>query len=177
MCEPAGLDLQMANTIIALDQATKVTGWSVWCDGVLTEYGHVSFDDADPFIRNNRLVNWLANLLENRDPADLVVIEDIQMQVNNVVTFQRLAQLQGAIIDMLIDWRIDYKILKPNEWRAECGLLKGQDKHRENQKKVAQQWVLETFGRKCTQDEADAICIGYAASQQQKKELNWEDNE
>ena len=111
MCEPAGLDLQMANTIIALDQATKVTGWSVWCDGVLTEYGHVSFDDADPFVRNNRLTHWLANLLENRDPADLVVIEDIQMQVNNVVTFQRLAQLQGAIIDMLIDWRIDLRIL------------------------------------------------------------------
>jgi len=52
----------------------------------LTEYGHVSFDDENPFIRNNRLTSWLANMIETRD-IDMVVIEDIQMQVNNVVTF------------------------------------------------------------------------------------------
>ena len=31
---------------------------------------------------------------------------------------------------MLIDWHIDYKIIKPSEWRAACNFLKGQDKHR-----------------------------------------------
>ena len=173
---PVDLDLPVSNRILALDQATKVSGWSIWEDGQLTEYGHVSFDDENPFIRNNRLTSWLANMIETRD-IDMVVIEDIQMQVNNVVTFQRLAQLQGAIIDMLIDWHIDYKILRPTEWRAECNLLKGQDKHRDSQKKIAQQWVLENFGRKCTQDEADAICIGYAAWKQSEQDFNWEDDE
>jgi hypothetical protein len=33
---------------------------------------------------------------------------------------------------------------------------------------------MNTYGVKCTQDEADAICIGYAATQTIKDELNWE---
>ena len=164
----------MSKTILALDQATKTSGWSIWQDGTLIEYGHVTFDQEDPFIRNNKLCSWLGNMIETRD-VDEVVIEDIQMQVNNVLTFQRLAQLQGAIIDMLIDWHIDYKIIKPSEWRAACNFLKGQDKHRASQKKIAQDWVLSTYGRKCTQDEADAICIGHAVVQQEDSELNWED--
>lgn len=175
LSEPAGWDPLVSKTILALDQATKVSGWSLWQDGTLTEYGHVSFDQEDPFIRNNKLTHWLGNMIETRD-VDEVVIEDIQMQVNNVITFQRLAQLQGAIIDMLIDWHIDYKIIKPSEWRAACNFLKGQDKHRATQKKIAQDWVLSTYGRKCTQDEADAICIGHAIVQQEDNELNWEDD-
>jgi hypothetical protein len=66
------------------------------------------------------------------------------------------------------------ELSRPTEWRATCNLLKGQDKHRENQKKVAQEWVREKFNKVCTQDEADAICIGYAASYNADNELNWE---
>ena len=169
----AGQDLPV-HKLLALDQATKTTGWSIWQDNTLVEFGHITFDDEDPFIRNNKLTHWMGNMIETRD-IDEVVIEDIQMQVNNVVVFQRLAQLQGAIIDMLIDWHIDYKIIRPVEWRAICNLLKGQDKHRATQKKIAQEWVYKTFDCKCTQDEADAICIGYAAIQQEDNEMNWED--
>lgn len=164
----------MDKVILALDQATKTTGWSLWCNGELTNYGHISFDDADAFMRNHKLCSWIFNMV-TRYNVSMIVIEDIQMQVNNVVTFQKLAQLQGAIIEHLYLHNLDYKIIRPTEWRAACNLLKGQDKHRESQKKIAQQWVLDTFGRKCTQDEADAICIGYAAIQQDESELNWED--
>jgi hypothetical protein len=31
---------------------------------------------------------------------------------------------------------------------------------------------METFGKKCTQDESDAICIGYALSK--TEENNWD---
>jgi len=66
------------------------------------------------------------------------------------------------------------EILAPSEWRATCNFLKGNEKNRQAQKKIAQEWVMKTFGKKCTQDEADAICIGFAASQTAENELNWE---
>ena len=80
LSEPAGWDPLVSKTILALDQATKVSGWSLWQDGTLTEYGHVSFDQEDPFIRNNKLTHWLGNMIETRD-VDEVVIEDIQMSL------------------------------------------------------------------------------------------------
>lgn len=159
--------------LLALDQATRITGWSIWQDGTLTEFGHIEFDDEDNFIRNHKLIQWIANMIKTRD-IDIVAIEDIQMQINNVTTFQKLAQLQGAIIEKVLSQNLNYKIIRPTEWRAVCHFLKGQDKHRESQKKIAQQWVMNTFNKKCTQDEADAICIGYAITQQMDNELNWE---
>ena len=159
--------------LLALDQATRITGWSIWQNGTLTEFGHIEFDDEDNFIRNHKLIQWMANMMETRN-IDIVAIEDIQMQINNVTTFQKLAQLQGAIIEKVLSQNLDYKIIRPTEWRAVCHFLKGQDKHRESQKKIAQQWVMNTFNKKCTQDEADAICIGYAITQQMDNELNWE---
>lgn len=39
---------------------------------------------------------------------------------------------------------------------------------------MAQEWVLKTFGQTCTEDEADAICIGFAANKNINNELNWE---
>ena len=98
----------------------------------------------------------------------------MQGQINNVSTFQSLAQLQGALIETAYREGIAFQFLRPTEWRAICHFLKGKDNHREEQKKIAQKWVADTYGKKCTQDEADAICIGYAATKTVKDEMNWE---
>ena len=159
--------------ILALDQATQTSGWSVWVDGSLTDFGKFTFDDADIHKRIHKVCAQIEILILQHHP-DKVVLEDIQMQVNNVSTFQKLAWLQGAIIESCWKINMPVELSRPSEWRAACNLLKGQDKHRENQKKIAQQWVMNQFGKKCTQDEADAICIGYAASFTANNELNWE---
>ena len=159
--------------ILALDQATQTSGWSVWVNGNLTDFGKFTFDDADIHKRIHKVCAQIEILILQHHP-DKVVLEDIQMQVNNVSTFQKLAWLQGAIIESCWKINMPVELSRPSEWRAACNLLKGQDKHRENQKKIAQQWVMNQFGKKCTQDEADAICIGYAASFTANNELNWE---
>lgn len=159
--------------ILALDQATQTSGWSVWVDGNLTDFGKFTFDDADIHKRIHKVCAQIEILILQHHP-DKVVLEDIQMQVNNVSTFQKLAWLQGAIIESCWKINMPVELSRPSEWRAACNLLKGQDKHRENQKKIAQQWVMNQFGKKCTQDEADAICIGYAASFTANNKLNWE---
>ena len=161
--------------ILALDQATATSGWSIWLDGQLTDFGKFSFDDDDIFKRIHKVCTQLRILMIQHKP-DKVVFEDIQMQgqVNNVSTFQKLAQLQGAIAETCITNDVPFSILRPVEWRATCNLLKGNEKTRAAQKKAAQEWVRNKFGKVCTQDEADAICIGYAADHVVNNELNWE---
>lgn len=158
----------MDKVILALDQATRDSGWSIFNGSNLVDYGHWSFTDEDVAFRIHRLCQQIESKIDEYEP-DIIVIENIQLQQNNVDTFQKLAWVQGAILQICINRKIEYKIVKPSEWRAQCNFLKGNDKHRDNQKKIAQEWVKATFNKKCTQDESDAICIGYAMSQ-------WEDN-
>ncbi len=161
--------------ILALDQATRTSGWSIWEDSQLIDFGKFTFDDADISKRIHKVCVMVSILMMKNKP-DKVVLEDIAMQgqINNVQTFKALAQLQGALIE-LCQWRhIQCEIWTPNQWRAECHFLKGNDKDRNSQKKIAQDWVLKKIGKKCTQDEADAICIGYAADHSANNELNWE---
>lgn len=96
---------------------------------------------------------------------DIILLENISLEgrgLVNVSTFQKLAQVQGAMMMTAQAHGIEAKLIYPSEWRAKCNFLKGEDKHRDNQKRIAQQWVLQMFNKKCTQDEADAICIGYS---------------
>lgn len=161
--------------ILALDQATATSGWSCWEDGQLTGFGKFSFDDEDIFKRIHKVCTQVRILVLQQKP-DKIVFEDIQMQgqVNNVSTFQKLAQLQGALVETCYSLNIPFDVLRPSEWRATCNLLKGNQKTRAAQKKAAQEWVRRKFGKVCTQDEADAICIGYAADHAANNELNWE---
>jgi hypothetical protein len=46
-----------------------------------------------------------------------------------------------------------------NEWRAYCG-VSGGDNHRDAQKAAAKAKVKIWYNIDCTDDEADAICIG-----------------
>ena len=158
--------------ILSLDQATQVSGFSVWIDGALNTYGKYECDDADIHKRIHKICLWVEGLIDQYTP-DKLVIEDIHYQ-NNIATFQKLAQLQGAIIELAQQLNLQCEILAPSEWRATCNFLKGNEKNRQAQKKIAQEWVMKTFGKNCTQDEADAICIGFAASQAAENELNWE---
>lgn len=166
--------LVLPMVILALDQATHTTGWSLWQDTELTDFGKFSFDDTSILQRIHKVCVQLQIFIIKYKP-DKIVFEDIQMQgqINNVQTFKALAQLQGAIAEICCQNKIEFEIITPNQWRSDCKLLRGQLKDRASQKRAAQAWVKQKFGKVCTQDEADAICIGYAANAQ-LNELNWE---
>ena len=168
----ADLVLRM-NKILALDQASRTTGWSFFQNGDLIDYGHWDMAQDDIALRIHKLCQEIESKIEQYEPT-LIVLENIQLQHGDVATFQKLAQVQGGIMSLVAKYKIPYKIIYPSDWRADCAFLKGNDKHRENQKKIAQEWVKNTFQKKCTQDEADAICIGYAQSKHQENCLEWD---
>lgn len=168
--------------ILALDQATITSGWSVFDNENLIKFGSYTTKDNDT---DNRIVdfkNYLINMLEFWKP-DKVILEDIQLQqfgpkssnnVEGVTTFKKLAQLQGVLINTLIENGIEYSIAHTGTWRNACG-IKG--KTRADRKRSAQLIVEETYGIKSTQDEADAICIGLYATKKREQNntvISWE---
>ena len=108
---------------------------------------------------------------------DLVVFEDIQLQKNKntpneeemVLTFKKLAALQGVLKNYCFESGVIYKIVSPSTWRAHSE-IKG--KQRTDKKKNAQLKVKKIYDISITQDEADAILIGaWAAHEHNQSQI------
>lgn len=147
--------------ILALDQSSRVTGWSVFTDGGLLEYGKfdASTVGTDFGKRLTYIQQKISSLIKQHN-IEHVVFEEIQLQNtvgNNVVTFKTLAYVQAAIIILLHELNIPYTIVASSSWKSTLG-IKGRD--RAAQKKNAQLYVNTIYNIKATQDECDSICIG-----------------
>ena len=143
--------------VLALDQATHVSGWSVFSNGELLRYGTFETQLEDEIARDCTVKNWLINMIENWQP-DIVAIEGIQYQQNEgVVTFEKLARLQGILMGCVHELGIPYQVCHTQVWRHHCG-VKG--KTRADKKKSMQLIVKEKFDISVSNDCADAIGIG-----------------
>jgi len=150
------------NVILALDQSTQITGWALYEDGSLKDYGKIN-PSGDLINRLIKMRDWVKNKAKNilNENKNLTIaIEEIQLQMatnQNVVTFKKLAYAQAILLELFTEHNIPYEIVSASTWKSKCG-IKG--KNRAEQKRAAQEYVKEEFGISATQDECDAICIG-----------------
>lgn len=177
-----GIPQKQSNTyrILALDAATEKTGYSIYDDKVLVGYGTLKLDkNKDTEIRINEVKKWLEEVIKNNE-IDFVGIEDIQLQTFNkgqgqvqmqVKMYNTLARLQGVLLDTLYEKNVPHELVYCAEWRKYCGIT---GEKRENKKKEAQSKVKLWYNINCTDDEADAICIGkYFINKIRPKKKNW----
>ena len=114
--------------------------------------------------------------MTERELIDEVVFEDIQLQDVNgnketgIKTFKVLAEVFGVIHELLTEIEMDYIIVPPIVWKA---TFKIAGKGRAQEKKMSQAYIKATLGRDCTEDEADAACIGLHVLHKQKTEYDW----
>lgn len=159
------------SNILALDQATHISGYCVFQDTILKSYGKITPQSADLGKRFLEIKKTVQDFIEIFK-IDKVYFEDIQLQgnvLNNVKTFKMLAQLQGMLITLLEELEIPYEIIHSQVWKSNLG-IKG--RARKEQKQNAQKYVYEKYQAKVSQDEADAICIAtYALNQ--KPSFDW----
>lgn len=141
--------------VLALDDSTTVTGWSVFDDNNLITYGKYTAPSIDLIDRIIATEDWLVSMINNWNP-NIVAIEDIQMQ-KNVQLFKALAKLQGVLQACIVRQKREYYIIHSQTWKAYCKI---NGKTRTDQKRSAQLIVGELYKIKATQDETDAICIG-----------------
>ena len=154
---------------LALDQASRVTGWAIYDNKNLITSGHFSIP-ANKTI-GQRLDTFCFKLMDLIDKYNVekVYYEGIQYQ-NNIETYKKLAMIQAMVIYTCYN-EVECAELTPSHWRS---IIK--DKHgikfgrsRTEQKKVAQTFVKDFFGKEVTEDEADAICLGYAGILEDEK--------
>lgn len=147
---------------VALDQSSRVSGYCVFADDRLVDYGHISSPANHPIEKRLlKLTDLLDELLEKYH-FDRLVFEDIQEQNGNVKTFKVLAQVQGAILLWCINNKMDYEIIPPTVWRKNIKDTYGVNfgKLRAEQKEASINFIKNYFQIEATEDESDAICIG-----------------
>lgn len=146
--------------ILNLDQSTKITGYSIFIDDNLDTYGLLKSNEKEknPIERMKEMNDKLIALIKNVNP-DYIVFEQVQFQ-NNYGTFQQLSQLQGVIMAYLFKINIGFNLIEPTAWKSCCG-IKG--RKRIEQKANTQKFVKEKYKVDVSEDEADAIGIGYWA--------------
>lgn len=127
--------------ILALDQASRHTAFSVGINGKLTGYGELrATGDGDDRIYQMALL--IKDIIEQMNP-DVVILENVQLQSGNVSTYQMLARLQGELIFILKQMDIPYEIVPPVTWKAHIGICKGK---RDAQKKACIELMQERYG-------------------------------
>lgn len=164
--------------ILALDAATNITGYAIYDNKTLVSYGTYHTNAGlSATERINQVKNWLKAAIEEYEP-DFIGVENIQLQSYGphqsqaqVKTFQTLANLQGVLLDTIFEACIDSDLVYSTEWRQYCDV--GSGTGRENKKKQAQDKVKLWYGLDCTQDEADAICIGKYFCNKVKVHTTW----
>lgn len=152
--------------LLALDQASRVTGVAIFDDDKLVKYGTFEIKS------NQELGKRLTQFLENLDKLyaayhfDAVAYEDIQLQMGNVETYKKLAYIQAIILFWCEKHEKNLYCLSPSHWRKvlkdKYGMSWG--RKRVEQKQTAIDFIQEHYEKEVDSDTADAICIGCAAN-------------
>lgn len=146
------------NNILALDQASRTSGFAVFQEDQLVASGTFTYEDDDFSLRLVKIRNKVISLIEQYN-INKILLEDIQLQgqTNNVETYRKLAEVRGVLSELACEMNIPHEIIHSQTWKS--GLdIKGRD--RATQKRNAQAFVATTYNKKVSQDESDAICIG-----------------
>lgn len=145
--------------ILCFDQATKISGYSLWDDGELIDHGVIDIKAGRTESSNSRIRRMgceLTHLISEKNP-DVVVMEQTQYQ-QNAVGFRVLCQMQGYMMSELDRMKLEFCFVEPASWRKWCGVT---GRKREEQKQSAMRIAKEKYGiENVTEDEADAIGIG-----------------
>lgn len=159
--------------LLALDQASHVTGYSIFEDETPIKISHFNAKGTDFADRLVSIKQQVDALIKEYN-IDTVAIEDIQLQQNkeqtittedtqsqknkiqNVKTFKILAEVLGVLEEYLQETNMKYYVIPPIQWKA---TLKIAGKGRTAEKAAAQKYVKDTYGLICTEDEADSVGI------------------
>lgn len=163
---------------LGLDQATHITGYSIFDGKDLVYAGTFEAAAEDEIERDIEIRNWLHQIIQNWKP-DIIGIEGIQLQQFNnktigVTTYQTLARLQGILMALCVEEKVEYVVCAPATWRAHC---KVKGRTRTDKKKSMQTKVKEWFDITVSDDVADAIGIGRYVCDNHKKQVEifeWE---
>lgn len=148
--------------ILAFDQSTKLSAFSYWVDSEYKESGCIDLHKMkDTSERVRAMGVELCKTIEKYSP-DKVVMEEVAQQ-SNALTLKLLARIQGIIIGFCAAHNIETYIIEPSKWRSKLHFKLGSGVKREELKAQAIKYVKDVYGLDLSEDECEAICIGFAS--------------
>ena len=148
--------------LLAFDQSSKKSGWSLVEDGKYVQSGIIDKSEiADIDTRIGEMGVAICQQIKEFHP-DLVVIEGIQNQ-SSISTVVSLARLQGFILGWCYVKHIKTEIIGPSEWRKVLHFKQGAGVKRHELKKQSLDYVQNTYNIERPEDESEAVCIGDAS--------------
>ena len=153
-------------TILAIDQASCKSGYSVGINGKLVQYGIVEAKG-----KGENRVCLMAELVKNKIQEinpNIIFIEGVQLQSGNAKTYNILSKLQGMIIWIAREFGIPLVVVPPVTWKSSIGICKGK---RDEQKKACVEYIEKTYDIDLfgSDDIADSIGILTYAMNNYKK--------
>lgn len=166
--------------LLSLDLSTKSSGWAVFNDGILIDYGCITASSTDLIKRIKKMTDELQISALNKYEVGKVIVEEVRPEggygVGNQKTHKALMWLQAAVAFMLHDNypTVELEYIYPSSWRASLGIKNGRGIKRQTLKEADVEFVKTKYRINVNDDVADAICIGLAQYvQQDDNEINW----
>lgn len=167
--------------LLSLDLSTKSSGFAVFDGDKLIQSGCITSASTDMIKRIHIMTDGIQFLLDNYLDIDTIVVEEVRPEggygVGNQKTHKALMYLQAALEFLIHDnynKKVKIEYIYPSSWRAAIGIKTGRGVKRTSLKEQDIEFVKEHFGLEVNDDEADAICIGYAQNKKVENEINWE---
>lgn len=166
--------------LLSLDLSTKSSGWAVFNNGELIDYGCITASSTDLIKRIHKMTDEINSLVFNKYPINKIVAEEVRPEggygVGNQKTHKALMWLQAAVAFMLHDNypTVELEYIYPSSWRASLGIKNGRGIKRQTLKEADIEFVKNKYRINVNDDVADAICIGLAQyTKQDDNEINW----
>lgn len=149
--------------LLTIDASTKSTGWAIFENTQLTNYGVITATSSNLYNRIDKMIIEIDKLVKQYQPTSIVIEEVLPTDVrNNNNVFKALIYLQGFICHTLDKHKIIPTFIVASHWRRLCGIKTGSSIKRESLKPKDIAFVKKEYGIDVNDDIADAICIGYA---------------
>lgn len=163
--------------LLAIDASTTSSGWAIFEDKELKDYGCLTASSTDVIVRIKKIILELNSLLKEYT-IDKILMEEVrpELSVQNIKTHKALMYLQAAIIFLIHEnyKNIPIDFVYPSEWRKKCGIKTGSGVSRSIVKQADIDFVKNKYHIDVNDDIADAIGIGYGYIHEEKTgEINW----
>lgn len=132
---------------LGLDLSSKKSGYSLFIDNKLIEYGLWENNNDDWRERIIYMSNQLDTYIKTHK-IDRVIVEDVPLDTVNPKTLKILSALQGTVITVCEMHNMRAEFISVSTWRSSLGLFNGKrdGTRREVLKKESIEYANKTFG-------------------------------
>lgn len=160
--------------ILAIDASSKSSGWSIFEDNKLLEYGCITASSTDLIKRIQKMIEGFDSVL-SKYKVNKVVLEEVRPDTgynSNTNVWKALTWLQAAIAFLVHEKypKTEIEFIYPSSWRSKVGIKTGKGIKRETLKEADIRYVKEKFNISVNDDIADSICINCSCWIKEQKE-------